>query len=312
MVIATHAGANGLDHSLASVLTQQGVDVECILVADGPLDASSESTIATWISRDPRLTVLRCPKGGLTRALIHGCLQAKADLIARLDVGDAMEPDRLRQQALLLQQYPDCVLVTSDVLVCGPAWEPLWLQQLAQPMQQPIRVDTLPSEQGIAFDIPHHASVLFRASAYQAVGGYREAFYFGQDWDLWYRLARAGTFMHLPQQLTRVRLFTGGLSSRHWREQRQIAGLSLACHVARSCGGDRERALLEQAAAVRPRPTNRAYPLFDGRRAEGAYFIAEALRRNQDRRCWRYFLEALRHGFWKPRIWVRAAQAVLV
>ena len=49
----------------------------------------------------------------------------------------------------------------------------------------------------------------------------------------------------------------------------------------------------------------------DGARAEGAYFIAEALRRNRDRRCWRYFREALCHGFWKPRIWIRAIQSVL-
>jgi hypothetical protein len=40
------------------------------------------------------------------------------------------------------------------------------------------------------------------------------------------------------------------------------------------------------------------------------YFIAEALRRNGDRRCQGYFREALRHGFWKPRIWVRFLQSL--
>jgi hypothetical protein len=143
------------------------------------------------------------------------------------------------------------------------------------------------------------------------VGGYRPEFFFGQDWDLWYRLASQGPFVHIPEVLTRVRLFPGGISSRHWRDQRAIAQLSLACHVARS-RGESEQPLLQQAAAIRPRPPAIRKPFFDGARADGAYFIAEALRRNGDRRCWAYFREALRHGFWKPWIWLRAFQSLLL
>jgi hypothetical protein len=94
-----------------------------------------------------------------------------------------------------------------------------------------------------------------------------------------------------------------------WREQRAIARLSLACHQARR-SGQSEAPLLKQAATIRPRPPSRRFLPWDGRRAEGAYFIAEALRRNGDRRCRHYFLESLRNGFWKPRIWVRAVQAL--
>jgi glycosyltransferase involved in cell wall biosynthesis len=309
VVMATHAGAQGLDESLHSIFSQQDVDLECLLLADGPLDAGSEEILAAWLAREPRLRLLRLPKAGLTQALMLGCRQARGGLIARLDVGDAMAPQRLSRQVQLLRTDPDCVLVTSDVAVCGPAWEPLWLYERPEPMAAPQRVNTVPSEQGIGMNIPHHASVLFRASAYRAAGGYRPAFYFGQDWDLWYRLADQGTFMHLPERLTRVRLFAKGLSSRHWREQRAILQLAMACNAARS-RGESEQALLEQAAAIRPRPAVAAPALLDGRRAEGAYLIAEALRRNGDRRCWPYFRQALRHGFWKPRVWVRALQSL--
>jgi len=309
VVMATHAGAEGLDHSLQSIFAQQDVDLDCLLLADGVLDAGSEATLATWLAREPRLQLLRLPKAGLTQALSVGCGQARGALIARLDVGDAMAPQRLSRQVQLMRTDPDCVLVTSDVEVCGPAWEPLWHYARPEPMAAPQRVDTVPPEQGIAMDIPHHASVLFRASAYRAAGGYRPAFYFGQDWDLWYRLGGQGTFMHLPEPLTRVRLFARGISSRHWREQRAILHLAMACHAARS-RGESEQALLEQAAAIRPRPARRRPPLLDGRRAEGAYLIAEALRRKGDRRCWTYFRQALRHGFWKPRIWLRSLQSL--
>ena len=152
---------------------------------------------------------------------------------------------------------------------------------------------------------------MFSREAYEAVGGYRSEFYFGQDWDLWYRLASKGTFVHLPEVLTRVRLFSDGLSSRHWREQREIAKLSLACHVARN-RGQLETELLFRASAIRPKPKAKSWLPWDGRRAEGAYFIAEALRRNSDQRCYRYFREALCHGFWMPRIWIRFAQSIVL
>lgn len=309
VVMATHAGAEGLDHSLQSIFSQADVDLQCLLLADGTLDPCSETILDSWLAREPRLQLLRLPKAGLTQALLVGCREARGELIARLDVGDAMAPQRLRRQVALMRTYPDCVLVTSDVEVCGPAWEPLWRYERHEPMAAPQRVDTVPSEQGIGLNIPHHASVLFRATAYRAAGGYRSAFYFGQDWDLWYRLARQGTFMHLPERLTRVRLFAKGISSRHWREQRAILQLALACNAACS-RGESEQGLLEQAAAIRPQPAPVQNPLFDGRLAEGAYLIAEALRRNRDRRCWSYFRQALRHGFWKPRVWVRAVQSL--
>ncbi|MFM7675459.1 MAG: glycosyltransferase [Synechococcus sp.] len=315
VVMATHAGARGLEESLDSIFAQQDVSFECLLVADGPLDPLSEELLERWQQREPqRLRLVRAPRGGLTRALILGCQQARATLIARLDVGDAMTLERLSSQVRWMAEHPGCVLLTSDVEVCGPAWEPLWLHRRSSPMQEPRRVDTVPAQQGIAIDIPHHASVLFRAADCHAVGGYRQAFYFGQDWDLWYRLAGRGQFMHLPQTLTRVRLFSQGISSRHWREQRAIARLSLACHRAR-CEGESEQPWLEQAAAIRPQTMPRADQglpriLGDGRRADGAYFIAEALRRNRDRRCWGYFGEALRQGWWKPRLWIRALQSL--
>ena len=37
----------------------------------------------------------------------------------------------------------------------------------------------------------------------------------------------------------------------------------------------------------------------------------ESLRRNRDRRCHRYVLEALRLGFWKSRIWFRTFQSLI-
>jgi glycosyltransferase involved in cell wall biosynthesis len=308
VVLGVHAHSDRLIASLESLRQQQGaVSWECLIVANGGFQP--DGRFASLMEADPRFRLLQCLQPGLTAALALGCNEALGALIARLDVGDQMAPERLERQLQAFAQHPDLVLATSDVEICGPAWEHLRSDSQAAATGVPMRVDTVSPEQGIAIDIPHHASVMFSRAAYEAVGGYRTAFYFGQDWDLWYRLSSQGSFVHLPETLTRVRLFSDGLSSRHWREQREIAKLSLACHVARSRGKP-ETEMLQKAATIRPSPQHHSPLPWDGRRAEGAYFIAEALRRNRDHRCHRYFREALRHGFWKPRIWVRTAQSL--
>ena len=301
VVIGCHRDGPLLAASLDSIAAQQQAPAwECLIVANGPFQAGEG--LLQRLGIDPRFRLLHSPRRGLTEALIHGCAQARGPFIARLDAGDAMEPQRLQRQAEAFAADPAAVLATSAVQVCGPQWELLWIDRGT----------------GEVIDIPHHASVLFRRDAYEAVGGYRSAFYYGQDWDLWYRLAERGRFLLLHEPLSRVRLQVDGLSSRHRREQVAIARLSLACQQARARGTS-EQPLLEQAALIRPTPVKQAVPgsrswrpspPWDGRRAEGAYFIAEALRRNGDRRCGAYFREALRHGFWKPRIWLRFLQSL--
>jgi glycosyltransferase involved in cell wall biosynthesis len=298
VVIGCHHDGPALSSTLDSIAAQQDAPAwECLLVANGPFQASD--ALCQRLAADPRFRLLHSPNQGLTEALILGCRQARGPFIARIDAGDAMAPQRLRRQTEALAADATAVLVTSVVQVCGPEWEPLWIDRGT----------------GEPIDVPHHASVLFRRDAYAAVGAYRSAFYYGQDWDLWYRLAERGHFLLLNEPLTRVRLQVDGLSSRHRREQVAIARLSLACQQARARGTS-EQPLLEQAALIRPvsASPNRATRLvpWDGRRAEGAYFIAEALRRNGDRRCRAYFREALLHGFWKPRIWLRSLQSLIL
>jgi len=316
VVMAVYGEQEALFDSLDSILGQQGVALECLLVADGPQAPGTLVELGRRAEADPRLRLVCLPHGGLTRALIRGCQLAQGQALARIDVGDRMEPGRLRRQWRVLQDHGDCVLVTSDVAVYGPAWEPLLTKQRAQPMAAPAWVNGIAAESGLEFDIPHHGSVLMRRSAYLAAGGYRSAFYYGQDWDLWYRLATLGTFFHCPEILYSTRLFVGGISSRRWREQQQIARLSLACYQARS-SGESEAPSLREAALIRPAiaPAGATRigwltrKRFDPRASEGAYFIGECCRRRGDRRCVGYFLEAIRVAPWLPKAWLRLVQA---
>jgi len=321
VVLGVHGATQArLLDTLASVLAQQGVVLECLVVADGLPPPAQWRALQALARRDRRLRLVLQPHSGLTRALRRGCRLARGAAIARLDVGDRMLPGRLQQQWQLLQDHPACVLVTCGVARYGPAWEPLD-PGLAAPGQAntapplvPRWVNTLPPAAGIATDVPHHGSVMMRRSAYRRAGGYRSAFYYAQDWDLWYRLALLGSFGYCPQTLYACRLFDGGLSSRHWREQRRLAALALRLYGARVAGLS-ERPWLEQARRIRPRARpfgSLAWICWpDQRRAEGAYFIGERLRRLGDPRCRGYLRQALRQAPWLATGWLRLLQAAV-
>jgi glycosyltransferase involved in cell wall biosynthesis len=96
VVTSVYNGERYLRESLESVLSQEGVDLELIVVDDGSEDSTPE-ILADSATRDPRLRVLTQENRGLTVALIRGCAEARGEFIARHDLDDLSLPGRLRR-----------------------------------------------------------------------------------------------------------------------------------------------------------------------------------------------------------------------
>lgn len=308
VVLGVFEGADVLAETLASIAAQTLGDFECIVVDDGSSDPRVAARLADWVQRDGRFRVIHQQNQGLTRALIAGCAAARGAFIARIDVGDTMAPERLAEQAAVLEQYPECAFVAVQTQIHGPAWEPLHVNAGRGPVGVPASI--LPDEPNGALrgDVPHHGSVMLRRAACERVGGYRAEFYYGQDWDLWYRLAEVGTFAMVPRVLYHARLFPEAISMTQAERQRRVAECSRGAFQARRRGED-EGPWLRQAAAVRPQA---AGPAQGGRRGyePGYYFIGEALRRVGDPACRTYLVRAIRERPSSLRAWVRLAQTV--
>ena len=73
---------------------------------------------------------------------------------------------------------------------------------------------------------PAHGSVMFHRAAYEAIGGYRSCFYYGQDADFWLRLAGSGQIAYVPEDLYHARLSPQGISAAQsdWQSGRQPGG----------------------------------------------------------------------------------------
>ena len=297
VVMGVHDAGPLLRETIDSILAQTFRDFELIVVDDG----SREPVVIA----DPHVRVIRIDtNGGLTRALIAGCAAARGELIARHDAGDLSHPDRLELQVAQLDANQELAFVSSFTEYIGPDRESLFVQRGTGRALQPVAIVDPEAEHGAVDGPTSHGSVMFRREAYLRAGGYRAAFYYGQDWDLWYRLGLEGTFQIVPHTLYRQRVTPGSISSIARAAQLELASLSLAAMRARS-RGEPEAPILEQAATIL-RPTGRSNP------APGLYFIAEALRRNGDRRARKYFRAAITASPLFVRAWVRLLQSVIL
>ena len=284
VVMAVYNGGAKLRDTLASISAQTEPDFELLVVDDGSTDDTPHILASC---ADPRLRVITQPNAGLTRALIRGCAEARGAAIARHDSGDRSHPDRFRRQLELLDQH---VLVAAATRMRGPAGEELYVSRANG---DEIRRSLLHDPPAQIRGIPHHASAMFRRDDYLAAGGYREAFRFAQDLDLWIRLARRGPIAIVDDVLYEAVLEPRSISSIYRREQEELTRIAVALRD----GGD-EHTLLAQAARVVP--TRRTKPRDE---AAGLYFIAKCLRRRRDRTWRRYLLRALARNPLHLRAW---------
>jgi cellulose synthase/poly-beta-1,6-N-acetylglucosamine synthase-like glycosyltransferase len=289
VVMAVFNGAGRLAATLDSIFAQSESDFELIVIDDGSTD-DTPSMLASC--RDPRLRVITQPNAGLTRALIRGCAEARADAIARHDCGDTSHPDRFRQQLDLLTSDPSIVLVSCATSTVGPGGERLYVARAkGEDVRRSLLHDGLETIKGLT----HHGTAMFRRDAYLAAGGYREAMYFAQDLDLWVRLAQRGRIAFVDEVLYDAHFDLGAISWTNRPEQIELTRLILAMRDDPS----RTPELLARAAAIRP--TSRAASRDTEARA--LYFVASCLRRERDPRWRAYARKAVARNPLLLRAW---------
>src|SRR5262249_28353754 len=125
VVMSVYNGAPYLHRSVESVLSQQGVDLEFIVVNDGSVDQSLE-ILRQFATVDDRVRVISQENRGLTKALIVGCAAARGQYIAPQDAGDVSLPDRLRKQLELIRKTPNAAFVSCGTRYLGPHCEHLY------------------------------------------------------------------------------------------------------------------------------------------------------------------------------------------
>lgn len=301
--MSVYNSAAELPLSLDSVLAQDGVDLELLIVDDGSTD-ESPGVLESYAERDDRVRVLRQDNQGLTHALVQAGAGANGEFIARQDVGDVSLPGRLAAQARRLSENPRAVFVSCGTRFLGPGGEHLY--------------DATPStEEGIRalsdIDGPRvagvsaHGSVLFRRDAYENVGGYRPQFYFSQDVDLWLRLSEVGELLFMQDVLLQTSFEIESLSGLYRKEQERTVQLIMEC-ARRRRAGIAEDEILEKASRIRP--TRKRFGR--GRAiAKASFFVGGCLRLRDKVAARHYFARAIKAFPFHLKSWYRLIQLSL-
>jgi glycosyltransferase involved in cell wall biosynthesis len=309
VVMSVHNGGKYIHESVESVLSQN-IDFEFIIVNDGSTDESGD-ILLEYATKDTRIRFIQQKNTGLTGALIRGCAEAQGEFIARMDIGDIAIEGRLYKQAEILNKYQNCVFVSCHTEFFGPKWEYLWIIKAGPVSERPISILPHNPKNGLLGSISCHPSVMFRKTAYETVGGYRKEFYYGQDWDLWYRLSEIGNYFMIPEVLYKCRIFPEGTSMSNAQNQKIIAECSKNAFIARQYN-ENEKPWIDKAASILPIPNSFKKTSYfpTSFKEAGLYFIGEALRRNNDLRCRKYFFNAIKHSPFRVRSYIRLAQSL--
>lgn len=284
--MTVYNGAERLRESVASILSQEGVNLELIIVNDGSTDESGQ-ILDEIANHDSRVRVIYQENQGLTRALVAGCAAAKGKYIARQDAGDISLPGRLEKQLGCLVDKPDASLVSCGTRFVGPSDEYLYdvTRDAGDATERLLTLDPDRIEGPSS-----HPSTMFSTAAYERVGGYRSVFYFGQDLDLWIRLAEQGKHIASSEVLYHARVTVDSISGAYRKEQMAGARIILQSAALRRRGMS-DASVLTNAEKIRPNVHRRTSRLA---RARSLYFIGACLRRRHNPAAVSYLKQAFR------------------
>lgn len=275
--------------ALDSILAQQGVDFEVVVVDDGSSDGTAARLAAC---RDPRLRVLRREGGGLVAALNAALAAARGTYVARMDADDIALPGRLARQAALLDARPEVVMVHGSVDVIDQHGRRIGEVLAHEGSAAERRAELLWERDGFPII---HPSVMLRRTALAALGDYRDS-PCAEDHELWLRLLDCGgAFAACADKVLLYRQHPGGISRQRAVEQGISNLVNCVCARWREQGrGDLYAEAPARYAALRQEAQIRA-----GRPLELvalARAARVALRAGQPLRAARQWLQLLRAG----------------
>lgn len=215
IVIPLYNKASFIQQTLASVFAQTLEDHEIIVIDDGSSDGSGD-VVAALIERtgDPRLRLVRQHNAGVAAARNHGIRLARGEWVCFLDADDWLHPEFLASLAALIARHPDVDAAATRFRPVADDWQPAPWPLPAQASH--TRIMDLPQRwmQGIPFFTGSIAIRRELLAAMQPCFPVGESY--GEDLDLWFRVAERTPIALVEQALTAYRTSVdGSLSTLH-------------------------------------------------------------------------------------------------
>jgi glycosyltransferase involved in cell wall biosynthesis len=187
VVIATCNGERFLGDALRSLVAQEAVPFEAILVDDGSTDDTPKIA-----GSFPGIRYVYQENQGPSAARNAGVALARGEFLTFLDDDDLMPPQRLAVQVRYLREHPDVGAVLG---------RQEWLDQPVTERRDPVFGDP----GGVPM-----CAVMLRREHFARIGGFDTSFRVSEDRDLLIRLRAAGVKIAVIPEIVLLRRFHGG------------------------------------------------------------------------------------------------------
>ena len=182
--------------AIESALAQTWTEKEVIVVDDGSTDASHERVT----SFGDRVRLIQCQHRGGNHARNEILRNARGEWIQYLDADDYLEPEKIARQ----------FTEGSDGSYADALYSPYWFERVGNP---PVRwqSELNPNQdifiQWISWQMPQTGALLWRKSALDGLGGWKQDQPCCQEHELYLRALKAGlrfTFTETPHAVYRL------------------------------------------------------------------------------------------------------------
>jgi glycosyltransferase involved in cell wall biosynthesis len=198
-------GSAFLSSAITNLCQIAGPEDEILIIDDGSVDIGDQE-IERLFNSDPRIILHKCEHRGLVEALNYGIRVASHELIARADVDDIYDVNRIQLQVEYLENNPEISAVFSDYVMVSHSGAQLGIFPSA--VSPELTSFSLFSSQRTA-----HPSVMYRKSVVLSVGGYRLEDFPAEDLALWIRLVKVSKIGSIPQSLLKYTIHSSSITS---------------------------------------------------------------------------------------------------
>jgi len=242
VVMPAYNAERYLAAAVESVLRQSFGDLELLIVDDGSSDRTVEIARG-FAERDARVRVLEQPNAGPGPARNAALRAARGRLIAFLDSDDEWDETFLSEHVAILDARADVDVLIGNARNRGGGHH----GEPARPVDdsgEPITLATILGDERALFIM-----TVFRRTVTDAIGGFDEALFTNEEYEMWIRASLAGfTFARHPRPLGWYTCRPGSLSS---SDTRMLSGILRVFAKTRPAlpAASPERAILDQQVA---------------------------------------------------------------
>ena len=198
-------GNRFLRGAISSVLLQQSVDLEYLIIDGGSTDGSLE-TIAEAAAGDARIRWVSEKDSGISDAMNKGVALSSGEIIGFLHADDFYHRnDILSTVTGLMEDHPEALWCTGGLREVGKGDRVLREHDVRRFSRRRL----------LRNNIIFHPATFVRRKFLLEAGGFDESLQYTMDYDLWLRISAAASPVEVNCHLASFRVHAGSISSKN-------------------------------------------------------------------------------------------------